>query len=167
MGVCQRQMPNFLPPPVDPLLRKFAPQIRPKMGFGAWLGAVFVLRGPKKKSPPAGPLTAREAVLCGATSAPCQVPALIAMSPRDERGALVPARGRRGPLGVLTPGGKAGLASRCDALGCSGGRNAPSPTPKQRRIINRGGDMTYAAVQTTQYAVLYSVLGYWVLVLVY
>ena len=35
-GVCQRHMPIFLPPPADPLLRKFAPKIRPKMGFEAW-----------------------------------------------------------------------------------------------------------------------------------
>ena len=104
LGVCQRQMPNFLPPPVDPLLRKFAPQIRPKMGFGAWrwrgvqwpktvFWCSFCAAGPEIFSPPAGPLMAGEAMPCGATSVPRRVPALIATGPRDERGALVPAWG--------------------------------------------------------------------------
>ena len=99
LGVCQRQMPNFLPPPVDPLLRKFAPQIRPKMGFGAWrwrgvqwpktvFWCSFCAAGPEKKFAAGGP--PHSPVLCGATSTPCRVPALIAMSPRDERGPLVP-----------------------------------------------------------------------------
>ena len=95
-------MPNFLAPPVDPPLRKFSPQIRPKMRFGAWrwrgaqwpktvFWCSFCAAGPEFFSPPAGPLMAGEAVPCGATSAPRRVPALIATGPRDKREALVPA----------------------------------------------------------------------------
>ena len=101
LGVCQRHMPNFLPPPAYPLLRKFTPKIRPKMGSGAWRwrGAqwpkiVFRCRfcacGARKKFAAGG------APLAGGP-APPPVPVAgaprpwdVARRPRDERGALVP-----------------------------------------------------------------------------
>ena len=103
LGVCQRHMPNFLPPPAYPLLRKFAPKIRPKMGSGAWrwrgaqwrkscFGAVFVHAGLEKISPPAGPLWPGGPAPPPVPVAGAPRPWDVARRPRDERGALVPGR---------------------------------------------------------------------------
>ena len=128
LGVCQRHMPNFLPPPAYPLLRKFTPKIRPKMGSGAWRwrGAqwpkiVFRCRfcacGARKKFAAGG------APLAGGP-APPPVPVAgaprpwdVARRPRDERGALVPGVMWRGGNGGYSPVGLAAFNNSLQANG--------------------------------------------------